>query len=135
MVKRADHLTEYLDLPLLSTQINLHEDAVSLDGIAQRWFSESSELTAFYQLGHWMETAQFAMQLTELAEDLEPINEQLTLLKERRSVWEKELQQHPIQLRQLRKLTELELMSLETHYGRQIFTRQLERTIAVFKNL
>jgi hypothetical protein len=135
MVKRADHLTEYLDLPLLSTQIDLQEDAVSLDGIAQRWFGESNELTAFYQLGHWMETAQFAMQLTELAEDLEPIIEQVTLLKERRSVWEKDLQQHSVQLRQLRKLADLDLTLLETHYGRQIFTRQLERTIAVFKNL
>jgi hypothetical protein len=82
-----------------------------------------------------METAQFAMQLTEFAEDLEPINEQLTLLKERWSVWEKELQQHPVQLRQFRKLADLGADTLATHYGRQMFTRQLERTVAVFKNL
>ena len=135
MIKRADQFADYLNLPLLSAQVDLQEDAVSLDGIAQRWFGESSELSVYYQLGYWMETAQFAMQLTEFAEDLEPINEQLTLLKGRRPVWEKELQQHPIQLRQFRKLADLAPTSLETHYGRQMFTRQLERTIAVFKNL
>jgi len=134
MVKRADQFAEYLNLPLLSAQVDLQEDAASLDGIAQRWFGESSELTVYYQLGYWMETAQFAMQLTEFAEDLEPINEQLKLLKGHRSVWEKELQQHPIQLRQFRRLANLDPTSLETHYGRQMFTRQLERTIAVFKN-
>ncbi len=135
MVKRADRLAKELNLPLLSAQYDLQEDAVSLNRIAQRWFGENNELTTYYQLGYWMETTRFAMQLTEFAKGLEPINEQLTLLKERRSVWERKLQQHPIQLRQFLKLADLDPASLETHYGRQMFARQLERTIAVFKNL
>jgi hypothetical protein len=135
MVKRADSLVKHLGLPLLSTQVDLQEDAASLDGIAQRWFEDKEELSLFYQLGYWMETTQFALQLTDLAEDLAPIAEQLTLLKEYRPQWEKSLTQYPLQLRQFDKLAELDVASLEMSYGRQMFTRQLERTIAVFKNL
>jgi hypothetical protein len=40
-----------------------------------------------------------------------------------------------IGLYQIQKLTDLDASSLQTRYGRQVFVRQLERTIAVFKNL
>lgn len=134
-VRRADSLANHLGLPLLSAQVDLQEDAASLKGIAQRWFEDKEELSLFYQLGYWMETTQFALQLTDLAEDLAPIAEQLSLLKEYRPQWDKRLVDYPLQLRQFDKLAELDVASLETSYGRQMFTRQLERTIAVFKNL
>jgi hypothetical protein len=135
MAKRADSLADPLGLQFLSAQVDFQKDTVSLEGVAQRWFDSSNELTMYYQLGYWMETTQFALLLTKSAEALVLIEEQLTRLKEHRSQWEQTLAIHPAQLHQIQKLTDLDASSLQTRYGRQVFVRQLERTIAVFKNL
>lgn len=135
MVRRADKLAHQLGLPLLSAQLDLQEDSVSLNGIAQRWFGNNAEFSSLYQLGFWMESTQFALQLVEVAGEPSPMKESFSMLKASRSVWEKALVKHDVQRRQFQKLAGFKVESLETHYGRQMFTRQLERTIAVFKNL
>jgi len=135
MVKRADNLANYLDLQSLNPHIYLQKNTDSLNGIAQHWFDPSYELAVYYQLGYWMKSTQFALLLTEYVETFASIVEQLTKLKEHRPQWEEKLAIYPAQLRQLHKLADLEASSLQTHYGRQMFSRQLERTIAIFKNL
>jgi hypothetical protein len=131
MVKRADNLANDLGLQSL----NLQKDTDSLGGMAQHWFDSSNELAMYYQLGYWMESTQFALLLTGHIETLASIVEQLTKLKEHRPQWEEKLTIYPAQLRQLHQLANLKASSLQTRYGRQMFSRQLERTIAVFKNL
>jgi hypothetical protein len=135
MVRRANNLANDLGLPSLGTQVDLQKDTESLDGIVQRWFNSSNELTAYYQLGYWMETTQFALLLTEPSGVLVPIEEQFTKLKAYRSEWGQQLATHPAQLRQFYQLAELDVSSLQTGYGRQMFSRQLERTIAAFNDL
>ncbi len=134
IVKRADNLTRELGLPPLSGQIDLQEDSVSLDAISQRWFEKSPEQTAFYQLGFWMETTDFAVKLAEMAFGLEALEQQLKSLGQLKANHLKVLQQHPLQLRQLEKLAATKSASLKTHAGLQMFKRQLARCIAVFKN-
>ena len=101
MAKRADSLADPLGLQSLSAQVDFQKDTVSLEGVAQRWFDSSNELTMYYQLGYWVETTQFALLLTKSAEALVLIEEQLTRLKEHRSQWKQKLAIHPAQLHQI----------------------------------
>lgn len=135
MISRADGLAAQLGLPLLSAQMDVHEDATALNGIARRWFGSDKEKSAMYQLGFWMESARFALQLTESGEDLLPLAQVLEQLKEHRADWEAALQKHPVQKRQFLRLASYTLESLESYFQRQMYKRQLDRTVATFKNL
>jgi len=135
IVKRADSLANHLGLLLLSAQADFKSASSSLGDIAQRWFGGDSELSALYQMGHWMETTLFAMQLAESSNDVTPMEEQLTLFSEYRKQWEAILEKHPVQRQQFSRLADLDLASLQSVSGRQTYAHQLERTMAVFKGL
>jgi arginyl-tRNA--protein-N-Asp/Glu arginylyltransferase len=86
-------------------------------------------------MGHWMETTLFAMQLAESNDDMTPMEEQLALFSEYQEQWGKMLEKHPMQWQQFSRLMNLDTASLQSVSGRQTYVHQLERTMAVFKDL
>jgi hypothetical protein len=135
IVKRADSLANHLGLLLLSAQADFKSASASLSDIAQQWFGGDSELSALYQMGHWMETMLFAMQLAESNDDMTPMEEQLALFSEYQEQWGEMLEKHPMQWQQFNRLLNLDTASLQSVSGRQTYVHQLERTMAVFKDL
>ncbi len=135
MIRKVDRLAQRLNLPALSGQVDLQDDAVKLHQVARHWFAGEPEHWQLYRAGFWMETTRFALALTEQAHDPAPLVQQLDALPAVKAGLGKVLQGHAVQQRQLEKLASTPRESLASYAGRQLFKRQLERTIAVFLNL